>query len=54
MSKGAQTFKQADVAKALKAAAKAGFAVQRFEIEAGKIVIFAQIAKPANEWDSIK
>jgi hypothetical protein len=62
MSRGVQTFKQGDVAKALKAAAKAGVEVQRFEIDpaTGKIVVFAgkpdepQKAKPANEWDTVE
>jgi hypothetical protein len=63
MSRGPQTFKQGDVTKALKAAEKAGFKVNRFEIDrAGKIVIVA--GRPdsaaeasnsdANEWDSVK
>lgn len=62
MSRGAQTFKQGDVTKALKAAEKAGVEVQRFEIDpaTGKIVVFAgkpdesQKAKPANEWDAVQ
>lgn len=32
MSRGAQTFKQGDVTKALRAAEKAGFKVQRAEV----------------------
>lgn len=32
MSRGAQSFKQGDVTKALKAAVKAGFKVQRAEV----------------------
>jgi hypothetical protein len=42
MSKGAQTFKQGDVTKAVKGAVNAGLEVQRVEIDqAGKIVVFA-------------
>ena len=62
MSRGAQNFKQRDVTKACKGAVRAGLEIQRVEIDqaTGKIVVFAgkpadpQIAKPANEWDSIK
>jgi hypothetical protein len=57
MSRGAQTFKQGDVVKALKAAANAGVEVQRFEIDpmTGKIVVYAgKPDDPPNEWDSIK
>ena len=56
MSRGAQTFTQNDVTKACKGAVKAGLEIQRVEIEAGKIVIFAgkpPDAKSANEWDSV-
>jgi hypothetical protein len=60
MSRGQQTFKQRDVTKALKAAVKAGIAIERFEIDKnGKIVIVTAKAKDAlnenysekNEWD---
>ena len=60
MSRGAQTFKQGDVTKALKGAEKAGFKVQRAEIGAdGRIVLdfteqAQQTANVANEWDSVK
>jgi len=63
MSRGPQSFKQADVTRVLKAAAKAGFSVSRFEIDrAGKIVIIAGSpdtageagSSEANEWDSVK
>jgi hypothetical protein len=62
MSKGAQTIKLGDIAKALKAAANAGVEVQRFEIDptTGKIVVYAgrpdelQKAEPANEWDTVQ
>jgi hypothetical protein len=41
MSRGAQTFRQGDVTKALKGAVKAGLKVERVEIDRdGKIVVF--------------
>jgi hypothetical protein len=53
MSKGIHTFKQGDVAKALKAAHIAGVTVDRYEIDrVGKIVVFlatAAIATPEHE-----
>jgi hypothetical protein len=60
MSRGAQTFKQGDVTKALKGAERAGLKVQRAEIAAdGRIVLdFTQRAEKAaqdvNEWDGVK
>jgi hypothetical protein len=58
MSRGPRTFKQADVAAAIKAARQAGIEVARIEVDkAGKIVIVA--GKPeepvdtGNEWDSV-
>jgi len=62
MSRGQQTFKQRDVTKALKAAAKAGIAVGRVEIDkAGKIVIVTARPDDAvnpeksgeNEWNGV-
>jgi hypothetical protein len=62
MSRDRQTFKQRDVTKALKAAVKAGIAVERIEIDkTGKIVIVtgrpedeANREKPGkNEWDGV-
>jgi hypothetical protein len=62
MSRGQQTFKQGDLAKALKAAVKAGIAVERLEIDKdGKIVIVtgrpvdaANAAEAEdNEWDGV-
>ena len=67
MSRGQQTFKQRDVTKALKAALKAGIAIERFEIDKnGKIVIVTAKAVTAkaedavdgnypekNEWDGV-
>jgi hypothetical protein len=60
MSKGAHTFRQSDLAKALKAATQAGLSVARFEIDRdGKIIVIA--GQPAqdglsepNEWDGVK
>jgi hypothetical protein len=64
MSRGAQSFKQGDLTRALKAAEKAGIGVSRFEFDpqTGKFVI---IPRPrdatgetgnfdVNEWDSVK
>jgi len=62
MSRGQQTFKQRDLTKALKAAVKAGIAIERFEIDKnGKIVIVTAKGKDAvnenypekNEWDGV-
>ena len=62
MSRGQQTFKQSDVTKALKAAVKAGLAIERVEIDkSGKIVVVtgrpegvASGERPGkNEWDGI-
>jgi hypothetical protein len=61
MSRGAQTFKQGDITKALKAAAAAGVEVKRVEIgRDGKIVIVTGQPEVAasmasdNEWDAVK
>jgi hypothetical protein len=61
MSRGAQTFKQGDVTKALRAAEKAGLKVQRAEVRAdGSIVLDfnerprSDSATDANEWDIVK
>lgn len=61
MSRGAQTFKQGDVTKALRAAERAGLKVQRAEINPtdGRIVLdFTEQPKSPvqseNEWDSVK
>lgn len=62
MSRGQQTFKQSDVTKALKAAVKAGIAVERVEIDKyGKIVVVTARPEDAvsgekpgkNEWDVV-
>jgi hypothetical protein len=60
MSRGAQSFRQGDVTKAVKAVVKAGVPFGRVEIADGKIVVFAgqpeadSTATSANEWDSVK
>jgi hypothetical protein len=59
MSRSAQSFKQGDVTKAIKGAVKAGFKVGRFEIEDGKIIVFAgdaeaKVESVPNEWDEIE
>jgi hypothetical protein len=61
MSRGPQTFKQGDVTKALKAAEKAGFKVQRAVVRRDGSILLdfdrsaAAPADPnANEWDSVK
>jgi hypothetical protein len=60
MSRGAQKFRQADLTKALKAAAAAGMTVQRFEIERdGKLVVFTGCPGAAEppapgEWDAVR
>jgi hypothetical protein len=58
MGRGRLAFKQRDLTRALRAAAKAGHPVQRFEIDReGKIVVFVK-PEPRekageNEWDNI-
>jgi hypothetical protein len=60
MSRGAHSFKQSDVTKAVRAVEKAGKRVCRVEIADGKIVVFAGqpdatgAIEEANEWDSVK
>jgi hypothetical protein len=59
MSRGTHTFRQGDVTKALRGAQNAGLEVQRIEIEAGKIVVFAKSdqrpeGRLANEWDDVR
>ena len=59
MGRGQLAFKQRDLTRALRAAAKAGQPVQRFEIDReGKIVVFVGKSEPReeageNEWDNI-
>ena len=62
MPRGAQTFKQADVTKALKAAVKAGLKVQRAEVRRDGSILLdfdPPAAAPQdhpnnNEWDTVK
>jgi hypothetical protein len=58
MSRGAHSFKQGDVTKALKDAVNAGLAIKRFEIDRdGKIVVIAgrpDNQEQANEWDGVE
>jgi len=60
MSRGPQSFRQADVEKAMKALVKSGQRFGRIEIAAGKVTIFADSAPTApeqadvNEWDEVK
>jgi hypothetical protein len=62
MSRGPQTFKQGDVTKALKAAVKAGYKVQRAEVRKDGSILLDFDDRPAgtpanpdvNEWDTVK
>jgi hypothetical protein len=60
MSRGAQSFKQGDVTKAVKGAVAAGIEVERIEIADGKISVFVgrsdrpTAASTGNEWDNVK
>jgi hypothetical protein len=57
MSRGAQTFKQGDVTKAVRAVVKAGVNVRRVVIDGGKIIVVAgrpEEGEEPNEWDSVK
>ena len=60
MSRGAQSFRQVDVTKAVKGAVNAGLAVKRVEIDnkTGNIVLYAgridDLAGSINEWDDVK
>lgn len=59
MSRGAQTFRQGDVTKALKGAVNAGLSVQRVEIDKnGTIVVITGDMLPSavtsNEWDTVQ
>jgi hypothetical protein len=64
MSRGAATFKQSDLVRALRAANKAGVRVERIELEkSGRIVVVTapdrvltepKQAADKNEWDDVK
>jgi hypothetical protein len=60
MSRGAQAFRQTDVAKAIKATLRTGLTPQRVEIDReGKIVVVfgapnVVAANDNNEWDSVQ
>ena len=57
MSRGAHKFKQGDVTKATKGVVNAGVAVERVEIEGGKIIVFAgrpDGKQDPNEWDDVQ
>ncbi len=60
MPRGARTFRQVDVTRALKGAVAAGIVVKRVEIERdGKIVVVTgtpevEPSSSANEWDAVK
>jgi len=60
MARGPSTFRQKDVTRALRATVAAGIAVQRIEIENGKITVVVGMpnSDPAsddqhNEWDTV-
>ena len=60
MSRGAQSFRQSDVTKALKAAEKAGFKVQRAEVRRDGSILLdfdqrpgAALHSSVNEWDEV-
>ena len=61
MPRRPSTFRQHDVTRALRATVAAGIAVQRVEIEGGKIVIIPgnpperiEPRPEANEWDGVE
>ncbi|MHC2332814.1 putative membrane protein YgcG [Bradyrhizobium sp. USDA 4454] len=60
MSRGAHSFKQGDLAKAIKAAVKSGVKLRRVEIDpaTGRIILFPGEPDPTgasgNEWDDVK
>ena len=57
MSRGAQSFRERDLIKAIKAALKAGLSVKSFEVADGKITVIAgrpEDREVVNEWDSVK
>jgi hypothetical protein len=61
MSRGAHSFKQGDLTKAIKAVVKAGVKDWRIEFAEGKFVMIGAAASSdtkvnsdVNEWDSVK
>lgn len=62
MSRGAQSFKQGDVTKAIKGAINAGMAVRRVQIDrkTGDIILFADHTKEmsdndtSSDWDDVQ
>lgn len=61
MSRGAQSYKQGDLTKAVKALVKAGITVGRIEIQGGKIIVIPgapvttmPASDDVNEWDSVR
>jgi hypothetical protein len=59
MARGACSFRESDVRRAIRAARAAGIEIGRIEVDKdGKIVVVAgkpaeAEAKPANEWDGV-
>jgi hypothetical protein len=60
MSRGAQTVKQGDITKALKAAERAGLKVRRAEVRTDGSIVLDFNSQPSdiaaaevNEWDSV-
>ncbi len=60
MARGALTFRESDLTRALRATRKAGIAVQRVEIDNGKIIVVVGMPQSAranddqrNEWDTV-
>jgi hypothetical protein len=62
MSRGAQSFKQGDLTKAIKGAVNAGMAVNRVQIDkkTGDIILFADHSKEmsdkniSTDWDDVQ
>jgi hypothetical protein len=61
MSRGAQSFKQGDVTKAIKAVVKAGVKDWRIEFADGKFILVGgdsasaiKVDPDVNEWDDVK
>lgn len=61
MSRGVQSFKQGNVTKLVRGAAKGGMKVARVEVVDGKIIVIGTLGAPGeaavephNEWDNVK